>query len=183
MHDTAHVAITYWRRVCLYFGTSEGSTRNVHRSDGFEILIWLSSSGRGQLIQKCWLTKRYLSAGAADKFWETKKPAIYKTTGHDRPIVHKRVFSLVWYRTLPGPFLGGQLHMKILSLVALSWHGFVMVSTSASFSDLLHSSPIPNTHYYHWSNSLFQFLDKSTRIVKVMQSHYRPEVAQRVPES
>jgi len=151
------------------FCTSKGSILNVNRSDGFDVLICQSSSARrllrrGQLIQKFWLTKRYWSAQVADKFWETKMTAIYKTTGHDRPIIRERLFSCLWYRTLPGPFLGRQLHTKILSLGPVAWPGFVMVSTSASFSEVLDSSPIPDTHHYDWSISSFQFLDKSTRI-------------------
>jgi hypothetical protein len=99
-------------------------------------------------VSWCWLTKRYWSAEAADTFWETKMAAMYKTTGHDRPIIRERLFSYLWYRTLPGPFLGRQLHMKILSRVAVAWPGFVMVRTSASFSEVLDSSPIPDTQHY-----------------------------------
>jgi len=39
MHDTAYIAITYWKRVHYYWDTSEGSILNVHRSDGCGVLI------------------------------------------------------------------------------------------------------------------------------------------------
>jgi len=39
MHDTAYLAVIYWKRVHNYLGTSEGSILDVHRSDGFGILI------------------------------------------------------------------------------------------------------------------------------------------------
>jgi hypothetical protein len=57
MHDTAHIAITYWKRVHIYLGTSEGSALNVRQADGFRILFYLSSFGKmifrtGRFIQK-----------------------------------------------------------------------------------------------------------------------------------
>jgi len=39
MHDTAYLAITYCKKVHSCLSTSEGSILNVHRSDGFGILI------------------------------------------------------------------------------------------------------------------------------------------------
>jgi len=39
MHDTAYLAVTYCKRVHNYLGTSEGNIFDVHRSDGFGILI------------------------------------------------------------------------------------------------------------------------------------------------
>jgi len=53
MHDTGYLAITYWESVHNYLGTSEGNVLNVHRSDGFGILIQLSSCGR-RLLRTRW---------------------------------------------------------------------------------------------------------------------------------
>jgi len=42
MYETAYLAITYYKRVHNYLGTSEDNIVNVHRSDSFGILISLS---------------------------------------------------------------------------------------------------------------------------------------------
>jgi hypothetical protein len=39
MHDTAHIATAYGKRVHNYLGTSEGGILNAYRSDGFGVLI------------------------------------------------------------------------------------------------------------------------------------------------
>jgi hypothetical protein len=39
MHDTIYLATTYCMIVCNFLGTSEGIVLNVHRPDGFGILI------------------------------------------------------------------------------------------------------------------------------------------------
>jgi len=39
MHDSACLAIVYWKRVRNYLGTSEGSILNVRRLGGFGMLI------------------------------------------------------------------------------------------------------------------------------------------------
>jgi len=45
-HDTAYLALTYRKKVHNYLVRSEGSILNVHQSDGFGVLICLSSFGR-----------------------------------------------------------------------------------------------------------------------------------------
>jgi hypothetical protein len=57
MHDTSYLAITYCKRVHGCLGTNEGSILYVNWSDGFGMLIYLSSLGirllrTGRLIHK-----------------------------------------------------------------------------------------------------------------------------------
>jgi hypothetical protein len=71
MRDTAYLAITYWKRVNNYLGTSEGSILNVHRSDGFGIWFNYLDLGEGFFAEvgwskKCCQTKSYLS------YWDGK---------------------------------------------------------------------------------------------------------------
>jgi hypothetical protein len=72
MHNTAHLVTTYLKRVHNYLDTSKGSISCVQQSDGFGILISLSSSGkrllcRGLFIQKCCQTKSYCNTSLVSK--------------------------------------------------------------------------------------------------------------------
>ena len=56
VHDSAWLAVTYWKTVHRYSGTSEGSILNVNRPDGFGIdgiiCSWEKASSLKLLIQK-----------------------------------------------------------------------------------------------------------------------------------
>jgi hypothetical protein len=62
LHDTAYLAISYWKMVSSLLGTSEGSIVNVRRPDGVGILFELSLSGR-RLLRRARLIQKMLSDG------------------------------------------------------------------------------------------------------------------------
>jgi len=74
-HDTAYLAVSYWKTVRDYWGTREGSILNVHRSDGFGISLELPSSGRkllrrGTSIQNMLSNEElFIVLEAANAFW------------------------------------------------------------------------------------------------------------------
>jgi len=63
MHDAEYHAITYWKRVHNYFGTSEGSGLKVHRSDGLIPYLHLGQGFFEEVgwYKKCCQTKGYWS--------------------------------------------------------------------------------------------------------------------------
>jgi len=76
MHDTAYLAVSYWKTVHDYWGTRDGSILSVHRSDGFDMLLELPLSGRrllrrGRSIQNMLSSEElFIVVEAENKFWE-----------------------------------------------------------------------------------------------------------------
>ena len=122
MHDTAYLALNYWKSVRNYFGASEGNILNVHPSGEFGTLNILSSPGR-RLLRKGTLTPPKMLSNEELSIvlrWQItfdsdqKATAIDQTTGGDGRVDQDRLFCLLW---LVATKLRVRLSITYISLV------------------------------------------------------------------